>query len=70
MNLGSAADMSVFNIAFWTNVSKDNEGFFLDWVTVKGDKIDKTTPVPLPASGLMLLAGAGAFAAMRRRRSK
>ncbi|MEX0276333.1 MAG: VPLPA-CTERM sorting domain-containing protein [Ruegeria sp.] len=69
VNLGSAADMSIFNIAFWTNVSKDNEGFYLDWVKVTGDKIP-TTPVPLPASGLMLLAGAGAFAAVRRRRSK
>lgn len=35
-----------------------------------GDDIDVPAPVPLPATGLLLLGGLGAVAAMRRRKSK
>lgn len=70
ISISPGADNSMFNIMLWTNVSDNSsgnhEGFAIDWIKVQGKEV---APVPLPASGLMLLAGAGGLAAMRKRKS-
>lgn len=67
--LGAAADNARFNLMFWTNVTQNTEGFYVDNVKVTGTAVPSVSAVPLPAAlPLMLTAVAGAGVAYRRRR--
>lgn len=63
----AGAEDSMFNLMFWTDVSRFNEGFEITGVRVTGDAI---SAVPLPAALPMMLAGLGALGVARRRKTK
>ncbi|MEJ2001916.1 MAG: VPLPA-CTERM sorting domain-containing protein, partial [Maritimibacter sp.] len=57
----ASGTLSLFN---WDSNTWDNSGDIVAHVSVP------TSPVPLPASGLLLLGGFGALGAMRRARRR